>query len=49
MRTLTETRRFNKADHPIAFHKGDMFAASKKKIAAEGEKPDNDEVFEVRS
>lgn len=40
-------RRYNKADHPIAFHKGDMFAASKKKIADQGPAPDNDEVFEV--
>ncbi|KAI9635850.1 purine nucleotide binding protein [Dioszegia hungarica] len=40
------TRQYNKADHPIAFHKGDMFAASKKKIADQGPAPDNDEVFE---
>lgn len=40
------TRAYNKRDHPIAFHKGDMFAASRKKIAAEGPAPDNDDVFE---
>ncbi|WOO84678.1 Replication factor C subunit 1 [Vanrija pseudolonga] len=40
------TRSYNKGDHPIAFHKGDMFAASKKKIANDGPAPDNDEVFE---
>lgn len=40
------TIRYNKADHPIAFHKGDMFAASKKKIADMGPAPDNDDVFE---
>ncbi|BEI93636.1 uncharacterized protein CcaverHIS019_0600950 [Cutaneotrichosporon cavernicola] len=40
------TRTYNKRDHPIAFHKGDMFAASRKKVAAEGEQPDNDAVFE---
>ncbi|TXT05015.1 hypothetical protein VHUM_03835 [Vanrija humicola] len=40
------TRAYNKADHPIAFHKGDMFAASKKKITNDGPAPDNDEVFE---
>lgn len=39
--------RYNKADHPIAFHKGDMFAASKKKMVDTGPAPDNDEVFEV--
>ena len=37
--------RFNKKDHPIAFHKGDMFAG-KKKIADTGPAPDNDQVFE---
>jgi replication factor C subunit 1 len=37
--------RYNKRDHPIAFHKGDMFAASKKKIDA-GPAPDHDDVFE---
>lgn len=41
------SRRYNKADHPIAFHKGDMFAMAKKKIADIGPAPDNDEVFEV--
>ncbi|KAK8845500.1 hypothetical protein IAR55_006213 [Kwoniella newhampshirensis] len=40
------TRQYNKADHPIAFHKGDMFAASKKKIADTGPAPDNEDVFE---
>ncbi|WWC58244.1 uncharacterized protein I303_100782 [Kwoniella dejecticola CBS 10117] len=40
------TRQYNKADHPIAFHKGDMFAASKKKIADQGPAPDNEDVFE---
>ncbi|GMK58517.1 hypothetical protein CspeluHIS016_0505490 [Cutaneotrichosporon spelunceum] len=40
------TRTYNKRDHPIAFHKGDMFAASRRKIAAEAEQPDNDDVFE---
>ncbi|CAK9779377.1 DNA replication factor C, large subunit [Cutaneotrichosporon oleaginosum] len=40
------TRTYNKRDHPIAFHKGDMFAASRKKIAAEKEQPDNEDVFE---
>ncbi|KAK1926049.1 purine nucleotide binding protein [Papiliotrema laurentii] len=40
------TRQYNKADHPIAFHKGDMFANSKKKIADIGPAPDNEEVFE---
>ncbi|KAL7418824.1 DNA replication factor C complex subunit Rfc1 [Cryptotrichosporon argae] len=40
------TRTYNKNDHPIAFHKGDMFAASKKKIADLGPAPDNDDVFE---
>lgn len=40
------TRTYNKREHPIAFHKGDMFAASRKKIAAETEQPDNDDVFE---
>ncbi|WVQ93768.1 hypothetical protein IAU59_000846 [Kwoniella sp. CBS 9459] len=40
------TRQYNKSDHPIAFHKGDMFAASKKKIADLGPAPDNEEVFE---
>lgn len=39
-------RRYNKTDHPIAFHKGDMFAGAKKKIADTGPAPDNDEVFE---
>jgi replication factor C subunit 1 len=41
--------RYNKADHPIAFHKGDMFAASKRKIADQGPAADNEEVFEVGS
>ncbi|WVQ80305.1 hypothetical protein IAT38_002410 [Cryptococcus sp. DSM 104549] len=40
------TRQYNKKDHPIAFHKGDMFAASKKKIADTGPAPDNEDVFE---
>ncbi|OCF36183.1 replication factor C subunit 1 [Kwoniella heveanensis BCC8398] len=40
------TKQYNKSDHPIAFHKGDMFAASKKKIADDGPAPDNEEVFE---
>lgn len=40
------TRTYNKREHPIAFHKGDMFAASKKKVADTGPAPDNDEVFE---
>lgn len=40
------TRTYNKMDHHVAFHKGDMFAASKKKIADTGPAPDNDEVFE---
>ncbi|WWC85920.1 uncharacterized protein L201_000790 [Kwoniella dendrophila CBS 6074] len=40
------TRQYNKTDHPIAFHKGDMFAASKKKIADMGPAPDNEDVFE---
>lgn len=40
--------RYNKADHPIAFHKGDMFAASKRKVADIGPPADNEEVFEVR-
>jgi replication factor C subunit 1 len=40
------TRQYNKTDHPIAFHKGDMFAASKRKIADVGPAPDNDDVFE---
>ena len=40
------TRTYNKADHPIAFHKGDMFAASKKKIKDDGPAPDNEDVFE---
>ena len=39
--------RYNKADHPIAFHKGDMFASSKRKIADQGPAPDNEDVFEV--
>jgi replication factor C subunit 1 len=39
------TRTYNKRDHPIAFHKGDMFAASRKKITSD-EKPDNEDVFE---
>lgn len=39
----TTYNRYNKRDHPIAFHKGDMFAASKKKITADAA-PDNDEV-----
>jgi replication factor C subunit 1 len=39
--------RYNKSDHPIAFHKGDMFAASKKKIADLGPKADNEDVVEV--
>jgi replication factor C subunit 1 len=38
--------RYNKKDHPIAFHKGDMFAGAKKKIADTGPAPDNEEVFE---
>ncbi|EIW68022.1 hypothetical protein TREMEDRAFT_32699, partial [Tremella mesenterica DSM 1558] len=41
------TRQYNKTDHPIAFHKGDLFAASKKKIADIGPAPDNEDVFEV--
>jgi replication factor C subunit 1 len=41
--------RYNKKDHPIAFHKGDMFAASKKKLVETGPAPDNDDVFEVRN
>ncbi|WVR03532.1 hypothetical protein IAU60_000524 [Kwoniella sp. DSM 27419] len=40
------TRQYNKSDHPIAFHKGDLFAASKKKIADQGPAPDNEDVFE---
>ena len=39
--------RYGKSDHPIAFHKGDMFAASRKKIADQGPVPDNEDVFEV--
>lgn len=39
--------RYNKTDHPIAFHKGDMFAASKRKVADIGPPADNEEVFEV--
>ncbi|ODN75992.1 hypothetical protein L202_05958 [Cryptococcus amylolentus CBS 6039] len=40
------TRQYNKQDHPIAFHKSDMFAVSKKKIADQGPAPDNEDVFE---
>jgi len=40
------TRQYNKSDHPIAFHKGDMFASAKRKIADIGPAPDNEEVFE---
>ncbi|WVO18431.1 hypothetical protein L204_106148 [Cryptococcus depauperatus] len=40
------TRQYNKTDHPIAFHKADMFAASKKKIIDTGPVPDNEDVFE---
>ena len=48
---MTETEwadnhRYNKGDHPIAFHKGDMFAGTKK-IADQGPAADNEEVFEV--
>ncbi|OXH38542.1 replication factor C subunit 1 [Cryptococcus neoformans] len=39
------TRQYNKTDHPIAFHKGDMFAGAKKKIDT-GPVPDNEDVFE---
>lgn len=39
--------RYNKTDHPIAFHKGDLFAGVKKKIDV-GPVPDNEDVFEVR-
>lgn len=37
--------RYNKRDHPIAFHKGDLFAASKKKIVADVV-PDTEDVLE---
>jgi replication factor C subunit 1 len=40
------TRTYNKTDHPIAFHKGDMFANAKRKVADAGPAPDNEEVFE---
>lgn len=40
------TRQYNKADHPIAFHKGDMFASAKKRVADAGPPPDNEDVFE---
>lgn len=40
------TRQYNKSDHPIAFHKGDMFASAKRRIADIGPAPDNEEVFE---
>ncbi|KIR63639.1 replication factor C subunit 1 [Cryptococcus bacillisporus CA1873] len=39
------TRQYNKTDHPIAFHKGDLFAGAKKKIDV-GPVPDNEDVFE---
>ncbi|KGB77306.2 replication factor C subunit 1 [Cryptococcus deuterogattii R265] len=39
------TRQYNKTDHPIAFHKGDLFAGVKKKIDV-GPVPDNEDVFE---
>ena len=42
----TDDDRYNKGDHPIAFHKGDMFAATRK-IADQGPAADNEEVFEV--
>ena len=48
VRSEADENRYNKADHPIAFHRGDMFAASKKKIADIGPAPDNEDVFEVR-
>lgn len=44
-----DVSRYNKSDHPIAFHKGDMFAASKKKIADQGPAPDNEDVVEASS
>lgn len=40
------TRNYNKRDHPIAFHKGDMFAMSKKKIVDTGPAPDDEAVLE---
>lgn len=45
-RDVADDFRYNKSDHPIAFHKGDMFAASKRKIDA-GPVADNEDVIEV--
>jgi replication factor C subunit 1 len=47
LRDRADRFRYNKTDHPIAFHKGDMFAASKRKIADAGPVADNEEVVEV--
>lgn len=36
---------YNKTDHPVAFHKSDMFSASKKTIADKGPAPDLEDVI----
>lgn len=41
------TRQYNKADHPIAFHKGEMFGGGKKVIVDKGPAPDNEELLGV--
>lgn len=37
---------YNKGDHPVAFHKGDLFAATKK-VVDKGPAPDHEDVYEV--
>lgn len=35
---------YNKTDHPVAFHKADMFSTSKKMVADKGPAPDIEDV-----
>ncbi|KAJ9111852.1 hypothetical protein QFC20_002439 [Naganishia adeliensis] len=42
----TFTRIYNKTDHPVAFHKADMFSTSKKMVADKGPAPDIEDVVE---
>ncbi|KAJ9101197.1 hypothetical protein QFC21_003416 [Naganishia friedmannii] len=42
----TFTRIYNKVDHPVAFHKADMFSTGKKTIVDKGPLPDIEDVME---
>ncbi len=48
MRSELFKHRYNKTDHPVAFHKADMFAASKKMSVEKAPAADLEDVAEVR-